>query len=87
MEFGAKNIHTEDETIFRVQIWDTAGQEQFKSITRSYYKNSVCAFLVYDITNRDTFDNIVSWLKECEQNSPKTILIVLIGNKLDLYKE
>ncbi len=75
------------ETIFRVQIWDTAGQEQFKSITRSYYKNSVCSFLVYDITRKESFDNIKTWLEECKQNSPKTIMIVLVGNKLDLEEK
>ena len=44
--------------IIRLQIWDTAGQETFRSITRAYYKNSVCAVLVYDITNQNTFENI-----------------------------
>ena len=47
----AKNLEVKDRSI-RVQIWDTAGQEAFKSITRSYYKNSACAMIVYDITNK-----------------------------------
>jgi len=61
-----------------------AGQETFRSITRAYYKNSVCAFLVYDITNRESFKNITSWFEECLAQSPKTILMILIGNKVDL---
>ena len=61
-----------------------AGQETFKSITRAYYKNSVCAFLVYDITKKESFNNISSWLEECKVQSPKTILTVLVGNKADL---
>ena len=79
----AKNINIKDRNI-RIQIWDTAGQEAFRSITRSYYKNSTCAFIVYDITSRKTFDNITIWLKECKDMCYKDILICLIGNKSDL---
>ena len=83
VEFGAKNIQI-DGKVFRIQIWDTAGQETFRSITRAYYKNSVCAFVVYDISNRTTFDNIKSWVEDCKRLSPKTVLMVLVGNKIDL---
>ena len=83
VEFGAKNIPI-DNQIFRIQIWDTAGQEAFRSITRAYYKNSVCACVVYDITNRSTFDNIKLWVEDCKKLSPKTVLMVLVGNKIDL---
>ena len=79
----AKNINIKDRNI-RIQIWDTAGQEAFRSITRSYYKNSTCAFIVYDITSRKTFDNIIIWLKECKELCYKDILICLVGNKSDL---
>ena len=79
----AKNLNIKDRNI-RIQIWDTAGQEAFRSITRSYYKNSTCAFIVYDITSRKTFDNVVIWLKECRDMCFKDILIVLVGNKSDL---
>ncbi len=83
VEFGAKNIKIEDK-IFRIQIWDTAGQETFRSITRAYYKNSVCAFVVYDITNKNSFQNVKSWIEDCRKQSPKTVFMVLIGNKVDL---
>ena len=79
----AKNLTIKERNI-RLQIWDTAGQEAFRSITRSYYKNSTCAFIVYDITSRKTFDNVVIWLKECRDMCFKDILIVLVGNKSDL---
>ena len=82
-EFMAKNINIKDRNI-RIQIWDTAGQEAFRSITRSYYKNSTCAFIVYDITSRKTFDNVIIWLKECKDMCYKDILIILVGNKCDL---
>ena len=83
VEFGAKNIQI-DGKVFRIQIWDTAGQETFRSITRAYYKNSVCAFVVYDISNRATFDNIKSWVEDCKRLSPKSVLMILVGNKTDL---
>ena len=79
----AKNLTIKERNI-RIQIWDTAGQEAFRSITRSYYKNSTCAFIVYDITSRKTFDNVDIWLKECKDMCFKDILIVLVGNKSDL---
>ena len=79
----AKNIQVNDRSV-RVQIWDTAGQEAFRSITRSYYKSSTCAFIVYDITSKKTFTNVVSWLNECREMCYKDILICLVGNKKDL---
>ena len=86
VEFGAKNI-TIDDQIFRIQIWDTAGKENFRSLTRKYYKNSVCAMLVYDITNRSSFENLQDWLKDIISQSPKTVLIILLGNKIDLKEK
>ena len=86
VEFGAKNLNINN-TLYRIQIWDTAGQEKYKSIIRGYYKNSVCALIVYDITNKQSFDNIYKWMEDCKNQSPKNILMALIGNKNDLeYK-
>ena len=79
----AKNI-TINNRVVRIQIWDTAGQESFRSITRAYYKNSVCAMVVYDITSRDSFNNVMSWIEDCKNQSPKTIFMILVGNKCDL---
>ena len=83
VEFGAKNIEIK-KTIYRIQIWDTAGQENFRSIARAYYKNSVCACIVYDITNRNSFNSVQEWIDDCTKQTPKTILLLLIGNKNDL---
>ena len=82
-EFGAKSVKIREQ-IYRIQIWDTAGQENFRSITRNYYKSSSCALVVYDITSRDSFNSINSWIEACKNQSPKTIFFVLIGNKSDL---
>ena len=83
VEFGAKNIEIANKK-FRLQIWDTAGQEKYRSITRAYYKNSVCAILVYDISNRESFEHISNWVEDCTAQSPKTVFMVLVGNKSDL---
>ena len=83
VEFGAKNLEINNKK-YRLQIWDTAGQENYRSITRAYYKNSVCAILVYDITKRDSFEHISSWIEDCLAQSPKTVFMVLVGNKCDL---
>ncbi len=79
----AKNISVNNRNV-RIQIWDTAGQEAFRSITRSYYKSSTCAFIVYDITEKKTFYDVTSWLQDCRDMCYKNILIYLIGNKCDL---
>ena len=83
VEFGAKNVQINNK-IYRIQIWDTVGQENFRSITRAYYKNSVCALIVYDISSRDSFNNVSTWVDDCKNQSPKTIFMVLVGNKSDL---
>ena len=69
-----------------VQLWDTAGQERFRSITQSYYKSSNGLLLMYDITKRDTFDNIENWLQNINESigAEEKYLIVLMGNKVDL---
>ena len=63
VEFGTLIIRLEDQ-IFKLQIWDTAGQESFKSITKIFYRGAHCVVLAYDITRLDTFLNLETWLKE-----------------------
>ena len=86
VEFASKNVII-DGKIYRIQIWDTAGAENFRSITRAYYKNSICAFIVYDITQRNTFENVKLWLDDIHNQCPQTTLLVLVGNKIDLESE
>ena len=70
--------------IIKVNIWDTAGQERFTSMITTYYKGTKGALLVYDITRRNTFENIDKWLKELISLNSNNISIILIGNKNDL---
>jgi len=83
VEFGARMITIDGKQI-KLQIWDTAGQESFRSITRSYYRGAAGALLVYDITRRDTFNHLTSWLEDARQHSNSNMVIMLIGNKSDL---
>ena len=68
----------------KLQIWDTAGQERFRSIQASYYKGANGILVVYDITDRKSFDNLNSWLIEIEKNGNRNVYKLLIGNKSDL---
>eukprot|EP00331_Platyophrya_macrostoma_P008058 CAMPEP_0176415962 /NCGR_PEP_ID=MMETSP0127-20121128/6090_1 /TAXON_ID=938130 /ORGANISM="Platyophrya macrostoma, Strain WH" /LENGTH=216 /DNA_ID=CAMNT_0017796001 /DNA_START=45 /DNA_END=695 /DNA_ORIENTATION=+ len=86
VEFGSRNVTIKDKVV-KLQIWDTAGQESFRSITRSYYRGAIGALLVYDITRRDTFENIERWLEETRQYANSNMIIFLIGNKCDLESE
>ena len=80
-------INTSDgEKDVDVQLWDTAGQERFRSITTTYYKSSQGLLLMYDITNKDTFDNLDSWFQSINESlgESNNYLVVLLGNKVDL---
>ncbi|XP_048140230.1 ras-related protein Rab2BV-like [Rhodamnia argentea] len=68
----------------KVQIWDTAGQERSRAVTSAYYRGAVGALLVYDITRRETFDNIQRWLRQLRDRADSNIVIMLAGNKCDL---
>ncbi|XP_058738372.1 ras-related protein RABB1b [Vicia villosa] len=83
VEFGARML-TIDSRPIKLQIWDTAGQESFRSITRSYYRGAAGALLVYDITRRETFNHLASWLEDARQHANPNMTITLIGNKGDL---
>eukprot|EP01120_Amphizonella_sp_Union-15-10_P000749 TRINITY_DN1077_c0_g1_i1.p1 TRINITY_DN1077_c0_g1~~TRINITY_DN1077_c0_g1_i1.p1 ORF type:complete len:201 (-),score=25.82 TRINITY_DN1077_c0_g1_i1:126-728(-) len=83
VEFGSRTVTLQDKQV-KLQIWDTAGQEKFRSITRSYYRGAAGALLVYDITRRESFDKLSEWLDDCRKYSNSNIVIILIGNKCDL---
>ncbi|CAO3698370.1 unnamed protein product [Rhizopus stolonifer] len=84
--FGTRFVTVNDQQT-KLQIWDTAGQESFRSITRSYYRGAAGALLVYDITRRETFENLSVWLEDARQHANPNTVIMLIGNKSDLEKE
>jgi len=86
VEFGSRTVEIGGRMI-KLQCWDTAGQDRFRSIVRSYYRGAAGALLVYDITRRDSFDHVAQWLKEARANAEPDLVITLVGNKNDRYQE
>ena len=83
VDFKIKTMNYKDKT-FKFQIWDTAGQDRFRTITSSYYRGADTILLCYDITDRKTFINLDKWLEEVKMYSLGEPIIFLCGNKLDL---
>ena len=73
-----------DNKIIKLQIWDTCGQETYRSLISNFYKTSSLAFILYSITDRKSFEDIEKWVKELRTNCSPDIKIILIGNKNDL---
>jgi len=86
VEFGSKIINIQGNNI-KLQIWDTAGQERFRSVTRSYYRGAAGALLVYDITSRESYNHLSTWLEDARTLASAGIVIILVGNKKDLEDE
>ncbi len=83
VEFGTKACTVENDEI-RMQVWDTAGQERFRFLQPAYYRGSHGALLVYDITRKESFDKIPSWMENLLSTINDTIPTILVGNKCDL---
>ena len=84
IDFKTKYMKIGESTV-KVLIWDTAGQEKFQNIAKQYYKGANGVLLIYDISNRDSFNRISFWLKELKENNRiNELFICLVGNKIDL---
>ena len=70
-----------------LDLWDTAGQEQYKSLTRNFYRNSNGVIIVYDVTNKSSFEKVQEWVQSVYDNTERSIQMVLVGNKIDLNRE
>jgi len=85
VEFGSKLIEIPEEgKVIKLQCWDTAGTESFRSITRSYYRGAAGCLLVYDVTSRASFVNARSWLHDVREHADPHLTCILVGNKVDL---
>lgn len=80
---------TINDKLIRVKIWDTAGQEQYKALTKNFYRNSDGVIIVYDVTNKSTFEKVQEWVQSIGEytDSEKNIQKVLVGNKIDLPRQ
>lgn len=73
--------------VVKLQCWDAGGRESFRSIVRSYYRRAAGALIVYDVTQRDSFNNTLQWLEDVRSHSGSSLPVLLVGNKRDLQHE
>ena len=83
MDFLTCNLEL-DNKIFKLRLWDTAGSEKFRSVTRGYYSNTCYALIVYDITDDSSFNSVKQWIEDVQSFANKGTNLVLVGNKVDL---
>ena len=81
--FLTKNLYLEDGNV-KIEIWDTAGQERYRSLAPMYYRGAAAAVVVFDVTNRESFDGAKTWVKELQRRGEPNVVIALAGNKADV---
>ena len=84
LDFRLTTITLENNRKIRIQIWDTAGEDRFRSITRNYYKGAHGIVLIYDVTDQQSFQHIKDWVDKIKEESKEGVIIYLVGNKIDL---
>ena len=84
LDFRLKTINLKDGRKVKIQIWDTAGEDRFRSITRNYYKGAKGILLIFDVTDKETFTHVRDWIERIHEESPEGITICLVGNKIDM---
>lgn len=84
VEFKVKSLYLDEKTGADLQIWDTCGEERFRTITRQYYRDTSGIILVFDLTNRNSFARLESWLADITEFGPLDVNVIIVGNKIDL---
>ena len=87
LDYRLKTMKLKSGKDIKLQIWDTAGQDRFRAITKNYYKGSHGIILIYDVTNLQTFENVKNWITQIREEANKNVVIFLAGNKADLPEE
>jgi len=85
--FMNQTVTLPDETLIKFQIWDTAGQERFHSLAPMYYRGAQAAIVVFDITNRNSFEKAQEWVKELQQQGDANVVVAFVGNKCDMANQ
>ena len=87
VEFATKNVTLRNGRTVKAQIWDTAGQERYKAICGAHYKRALGALIVYDVTNRRSFEDLEeTWIENLMSRAEPDIRVILVGNKIDLVR-
>ncbi|CAK62890.1 unnamed protein product (macronuclear) [Paramecium tetraurelia] len=84
--FGSREIRVMDQNV-NLHIWDTAGQESFRSLTRSFYRGAIGGILVFDVTSRQSFQGLVQWYEKIQSYACDEIELIIVGNKTDLEEQ
>ena len=87
LDYRVKKIKLKNGKEISLQIWDTAGQDRFRAITKNYYKGAHGIVLIYDITNNQTFENVSKWVNQIHEEVSLNVVIFLAGNKIDLEEK
>ena len=87
VDFKVKSIFINENTVADLQVWDTCGEERFKTITRQYYRDINGCFLVFDLTSVSSFESCEKWLADMREHGPEHTVIMLVGNKCDLVDQ
>ncbi len=86
VEFATKTVKLDSGNTIKAQIWDTAGQERYRAITTAHYRRALGALLVYDVTQKNSFEGVKKWMEELRDHAEPDIVILLVGNKTDLLE-
>ena len=84
LDYRLKSMKLKSGKNIKLQIWDTAGQDRFRAITKNYFKGSHGIILIYDVTNRQTFENVKSWISQIREEASKNVIIYIAANKIDM---
>ena len=87
LDYRLKTMKLKSGKDVKLQIWDTAGQDRFRSITKNYYKGSHGIILIYDVTSLKTFENVKSWVSQIHEEISDKVVIYLVANKIDMETE
>ena len=87
LDYRLKTMTLKSGKTVKLQIWDTAGQDRFRAITKNYYKGANGIILIYDVTNKQTYDNVSNWISQIQEEVSKDVIIYIAGNKIDMEEE
>jgi Ras-related protein Rab-1A len=87
LDYRLRSMKLKSGKSIKLQIWDTAGQDRFRAITKNYYKGSHGIILIYDITNTQSFENVKTWVNQIREEASSNVIIYIAGNKVDMEDE
>ena len=86
LDYRLKSMTLQSGKNIKLQIWDTAGQDRFRAITKNYYKGANGIILIYDVTNRQSYENVKNWITQIREEANPNVVIYLAGNKVDVIE-